>query len=485
MIRIKSIKKKWQQINYRKVNNLMSAEFLHDLYNRHDPQINSIRFRNTLVIKKGEEVKTYAPKVEWESMTKWLSEKFLVHDEQTVKYTNELIKYPRNRLVAFIKEIESTDLLNISNKELILNLIDIHYIVLGEIYKVNLVQIEKSLNFAIKSQLKKFFKEELKLNEVLSIVIFSDVETFGVKNKREMYELVIQMQETGKFDRSKVKTFYEANKYKFTAYGADLEKYEEYLSKVEELFKIDIAVNLKYLENLILFQKNSLSLKEEYLSEIKSDSKLMKNIDLLERLGVRRDRNKTLMGTTNLYKDKIFDEISKRTNVPIVELQNYLLSEIIELIENSTKLDLEEIEKRRKYVCFRRIEYMGFEEIDKSEFWNLDENDSNSLKGICASRGEAVGFVRIIKGSEDVSRMKKGDIMVAPGTDFDVINAMQIAGAIITEEGGILSHASVVSRELKIPCVIGVTDCTSILKEGQQISVNATKGIINLKCSEL
>lgn len=55
MIRIKSIKKKWQQINYRKVNNLMSAEFLHDLYNRHDPQINSIRFRNTLVIKKGEE----------------------------------------------------------------------------------------------------------------------------------------------------------------------------------------------------------------------------------------------------------------------------------------------------------------------------------------------------------------------------------------------------------------------------------------------
>lgn len=157
-------------------------------------------------------MKTYAPKVEWESMTKWLSEKFLVHDEQTVKYTNELIKYPRNRLVAFIKEIESTDLLNIWI-ELILNLIDIHYIVLGEIYKVNLVQIEKSLNFAIKSQLKKFFKEELKLNEVLSIVIFSDVETFGVKNKREMYELVIQMQETGKFDRSKVKTFYEANKY--------------------------------------------------------------------------------------------------------------------------------------------------------------------------------------------------------------------------------------------------------------------------------
>lgn len=71
--------------------------------------------------------------------------------------------------------------------------------------------------------------------------------------------------------------------------------------------------------------------------------------------------------------------------------------------------------------------------------------------------------------------MRKGDIMVSPGTDFDLINAMQKAGGIITEEGGILSHAAVISRELGIPCIIDVKDATIILKDGDRIQMNADK----------
>jgi hypothetical protein len=53
MIKIKKINKNWKQINFRTTNTLLAAEFLHDLYNRHYSHVNSIRFRNTVVTKKG------------------------------------------------------------------------------------------------------------------------------------------------------------------------------------------------------------------------------------------------------------------------------------------------------------------------------------------------------------------------------------------------------------------------------------------------
>ena len=68
--------------------------------------------------------------------------------------------------------------------------------------------------------------------------------------------------------------------------------------------------------------------------------------------------------------------------------------------------------------------------------------------------------------------------MVALGTDFDLMNIMQRAGAIVTEEGGLLSHAAVISRELNIPCIINVKDATKILKDGDVIEVDADKGFI-------
>ncbi len=68
--------------------------------------------------------------------------------------------------------------------------------------------------------------------------------------------------------------------------------------------------------------------------------------------------------------------------------------------------------------------------------------------------------------------------MIAIGTDFDLIEAMYRSAAVITEEGGILSHASVVCRELGKPCCIGVKDATRLLRDGQRIRADATHGTI-------
>jgi len=100
------------------------------------------------------------------------------------------------------------------------------------------------------------------------------------------------------------------------------------------------------------------------------------------------------------------------------------------------------------------------------------------LKGIPASTGVVKGKVRIILDPSDNSKMKKGDILVTEMTNPLFVPAIQKAKAIITNIGGILSHAAIVSRELGIPCVVGTKKATKILKNNQQIKVDGEEGTI-------
>jgi pyruvate,water dikinase len=106
------------------------------------------------------------------------------------------------------------------------------------------------------------------------------------------------------------------------------------------------------------------------------------------------------------------------------------------------------------------------------------DKDQKLIPGICASQGKVSGQAKIITSKDDISKMRPGDIMVAIGTDFDLLEIMHLSAGIITEEGGLLSHASVVSRELGKPCLIGVANATKFLKDGDQITLDATKGTI-------
>ena len=79
-----------------------------------------------------------------------------------------------------------------------------------------------------------------------------------------------------------------------------------------------------------------------------------------------------------------------------------------------------------------------------------------------------------------MNKMNKGDILVSIATDPDIVPAMKKAAAIVTEQGGVTSHAAIVSRELRIPCVIGTKIATKVLKDNDLVEVDATKGIIKI-----
>ncbi len=98
------------------------------------------------------------------------------------------------------------------------------------------------------------------------------------------------------------------------------------------------------------------------------------------------------------------------------------------------------------------------------------------LKGTPASLGIVKGKVKILRDPSESHKIKKGDILVTEMTDPLYMHAMMMAGGIITDIGGMLSHAAIVSRELKVPCIVGTGNATEILKDGQLIILDATKG---------
>lgn len=104
------------------------------------------------------------------------------------------------------------------------------------------------------------------------------------------------------------------------------------------------------------------------------------------------------------------------------------------------------------------------------------------VKGLPASPGLVAGKVHVITNPKDIEEFKKGEILVTQMTSPDWVPAMKKAVAIVTDAGGMTCHASIVSRELGIPCVVGTksrsVEATLTLKNGQDVTVDAQNGIV-------
>jgi pyruvate,water dikinase len=100
------------------------------------------------------------------------------------------------------------------------------------------------------------------------------------------------------------------------------------------------------------------------------------------------------------------------------------------------------------------------------------------VRGLNASPGVAIGKVRVALRIEDADALQDGEILVARMTSPDWVPFMRRAAAIVTDAGGMTSHAAIVSRELGMPCVVGARQATSVLHDGMLVTVDATAGIV-------
>jgi pyruvate,water dikinase len=98
------------------------------------------------------------------------------------------------------------------------------------------------------------------------------------------------------------------------------------------------------------------------------------------------------------------------------------------------------------------------------------------VSGLGASAGLASGKVRILASPDQKDRLQDGEVLVAPMTSPDWVPIMRRAAAVVTDSGGATCHAAIVSRELGVPCIVGTRRATSVLRDGEMVTVDARRG---------
>lgn len=126
------------------------------------------------------------------------------------------------------------------------------------------------------------------------------------------------------------------------------------------------------------------------------------------------------------------------------------------------------------FIDYNRIIYQSLKDLKIN---NLSA--TTSLSGICASPGKISGPAKIIFDPKN-SNLNDGDILICSMTMIDYVPLMKKAGGIITAQGNILSHAAIVARELKKPCLVGVKDILTKIEDGQIVTLDADQGQIVL-----
>jgi pyruvate,water dikinase len=161
--------------------------------------------------------------------------------------------------------------------------------------------------------------------------------------------------------------------------------------------------------------------------------------------------------------------------------------EVIKLAQSGQMpISKQELENRKKYSVAVTIKnnYWVFAGKDTyKKFRAAVENKvgkTQEIRGNVAYPGKVRGPVRVVLTGKDIGKVKRGDILVAVMTFPHFVPAMEKAAAFVTDEGGILCHAAIVSREMKKPCVIGTKIATKVLRDGQLVEVDATKGVIKV-----
>ena len=249
-----------------------------------------------------------------------------------------------------------------------------------------------------------------------------------------------------------------------------------------ELFKYYSKTEFFYIDKAYLFSKEQIQ------------GNLTNNLQKLETIKNRGREylNKVLFGDG--YVSQIIQKLNPQFNIPVEELRAYKISEITDLF-NGSKLDEKTIKDRASaFIMSSNGETLTYFEGEVArtlilEFLTTEIKTERELRGVIANSGIAKGRIKIIPPDYyfDFSKLKRifedmerGDILVAETTSPELMPACQKAGAIITNQGGLLSHAAIVSREMNIPCIVGIENATEILKEGDKVEVDGNNGVVRV-----
>lgn len=147
---------------------------------------------------------------------------------------------------------------------------------------------------------------------------------------------------------------------------------------------------------------------------------------------------------------------------------------------NKTKEDLNDLITRNKFYYNAYRNYISDNEIGHNFHVISEAANKNSIRGLGANNGKITGTARVIEDFTQIDRLQEGDILVTRFTDTGWTPKFAILSGIVTEYGGILCHAAIVSREYGIPAIVCCKDAMSKISDGQQITIDGSTGVVTI-----
>jgi phosphoenolpyruvate synthase/pyruvate phosphate dikinase len=259
---------------------------------------------------------------------------------------------------------------------------------------------------------------------------------------------------------------------------------ESIISDIKNIIREEKDLNQE-IERMKCFPKDALAERNRELALTKS-KKLVSLIEIFDNYFAFHDLRKEIQMRTNFSLIFFLLEIARRTGQKFSEV-SWCWSHEIESLLKTGYFDREKA-LARKESLFVIVSTEGIEELTgekaalrRKKETAVSQENIRDFRGVPASMGRITGRAKICFSAADaLSKIETGDVLVAPMTLPDFVPAMKKAKAIVTDEGGITAHAAIISRELKIPCLVGTKIATKVLNDGDLIEVNANHAVVTV-----
>lgn len=338
---------------------------------------------------------------------------------------------------------------------------------------------EEVLTNVIKKSMETKFNDVTEVEKILSIIgTPSEILPLDAYHK-DLYEIVL-------LPEDKQEVALEKLTQKYSSWGVydvnyDLPNLSFHEEKIKNLDKNIAKQKIEEIDLKYKNQKEELKNIEKYWQK---DEDLSALIDLYFLYANFKDW-KNYYREQSSYKMKIlFHEIASRLSITPEQVSFLTEEETVSALESKVKVNINEINKRIKNSALIFLNNETFIITEEDVLKEIDDliqtKDVLSIKGSVAYPGVVSGAVKIISSTKDFDKVKEGDILVASTTRPDYLPFMQKSAGFITNEGGMLSHAAIMARELKKPCIIGTKIATKVLKDGDLVEVDAEKGIVKI-----
>jgi len=261
----------------------------------------------------------------------------------------------------------------------------------------------------------------------------------------------------------------------------------------ERIEEADVDGLLSNIQSMI-DQKDNIKNRQYEIFQKKDDPELVYLSFLLKTLAVLRFDMKACWSGIHYILFDLFREVAEKNGSSINDVMMFFtMEEMRGVLEGTGKVLQEEIDERRKAYLYHyeggKIDFFAGEAAQKKkeELLKTEEKKETTICGQTANPGKAIGKVLLLKTDDlrEISRIAKvadkENILVAGGTNPNMMVIINKISGIVTDEGGIICHAAIVSRELGIPCIVGTGNATKILQDGEMIEMDTDRGIVKRK----